>query len=150
MRLCEPLVSLCRYNLHAPSGPLSAFWSLDSDPARAILDLLSLKYVTLAALSLLFSLVACQVTPVTSTPPPTLAAQTISLAAPRTQGDLSLEAAIAGRRSVRDFSDQPLTLDQLSQLLWAAQGGTDPRGFRAAPSAGALYPLVRQAKLGAS
>jgi len=39
----------------------------------------------------------------------------------------------------------PLTSDQLgeqiSQLLWACQGITDSRGLRAAPSAGALYPL---------
>jgi SagB-type dehydrogenase family enzyme len=38
-------------------------------------------------------------------------------------------------------SDQPLTLQEVSQLLWAAQGITDPRGFRTAPSAGGLYPL---------
>jgi SagB-type dehydrogenase family enzyme len=30
---------------------------------------------------------------------------------------------------------------EISQLLWAAQGVTDPAGLRAAPSAGALYPL---------
>ena len=32
-------------------------------------------------------------------------------------------------------------LAELSQLMWAAQGMTDPRGLRTAPSAGALYPL---------
>ncbi len=47
--------------------------------------------------------------------------QAIPLPAPRTHGDLSLEAAIAGRRSVRAFTDQALTRAQLSQLLWAAQ-----------------------------
>ena len=61
--------------------------------------------------------------------------------APREDGTTSLEEAILRRRSVRAFTDQALTRDQLSQLLWAAQGITDPRGFRAAPSAGALYPL---------
>lgn len=35
----------------------------------------------------------------------------------------------------------PLSLQHLSQLLWAAQGITGPDGGRAAPSAGALYPL---------
>jgi SagB-type dehydrogenase family enzyme len=45
------------------------------------------------------------------------------------------------RRSVREFRDDPITLAQLSQLLWAAQGITDSRGLRTAPSAGALYPL---------
>ncbi|MEJ2732527.1 MAG: nitroreductase family protein [Anaerolineae bacterium] len=45
------------------------------------------------------------------------------------------------RRSVREFNAQPLTNGELGQLLWAAQGITRERGFRTAPSAGALYPL---------
>lgn len=65
----------------------------------------------------------------------------ISLPKPVLKGTLSLEEAIKERRSVRSYSDRDLTLEQLSQLLWAAQGITDIRGFRAAPSAGALYPL---------
>lgn len=52
-----------------------------------------------------------------------------------------LELLLAQRRSVRDFSAQSIPLSKLSCLLWAAQGVTDPRGFRSAPSAGALYPL---------
>jgi len=65
-----------------------------------------------------------------------------SLPAPVLAGQMSLEEAIAGRRSVRAFTDQPLTLEDLSQLCWAGQGITDPRrGFRASPSAGALYPI---------
>jgi len=55
---------------------------------------------------------------------------------------LSLEQTIAARRSVRDYTGEPLTLDDLSRLLHAAQGITEPRrGLRAAPSAGALYPI---------
>lgn len=54
---------------------------------------------------------------------------------------MSLEEAIARRRSVRRFRGEPLSLSQLSQALWAAQGITDARGLRAAPSAGATYPL---------
>ena len=51
-------------------------------------------------------------------------------------------SAISQRRSVRNFSDKPLNLNQISQLLWAAQGITGPEGEkRAAPSAGALYPM---------
>jgi SagB-type dehydrogenase family enzyme len=69
------------------------------------------------------------------------AAALSALPAPRTTGPLSVEEAIARRRSVRAFSEEPLTDDELSQLLWAAQGETDSRGYRAAPSAGALYPL---------
>jgi SagB-type dehydrogenase family enzyme len=57
-------------------------------------------------------------------------------------GDISLEAAIAARRSVREFADTPLTWAQIGQLAWAAQGITDTdSGFRTAPSAGGLYPL---------
>jgi SagB-type dehydrogenase family enzyme len=56
-------------------------------------------------------------------------------------GEKTLEEAIASRRSVREFTDDVLSWQDLSQLLWAAQGITDARGLRAAPSAGALYPL---------
>jgi SagB-type dehydrogenase family enzyme len=53
----------------------------------------------------------------------------------------SVEEALMKRRSIREFRDVPLALDDLGQLLWAAQGITDRVGFRTAPSAGALYPL---------
>jgi SagB-type dehydrogenase family enzyme len=65
----------------------------------------------------------------------------IALPAPRLSGTLSLEEALATRRSVRRFTDAALVLADLGQMLWAAQGVTDPRGRRTAPSAGALYPL---------
>lgn len=52
-----------------------------------------------------------------------------------------LEAAITDRRSVRSFDDAPVTDAQLGQLAWAAQGRTGADGGRAAPSAGATYPL---------
>lgn len=59
------------------------------------------------------------------------------------KGSISVEDAIARRRSVRRFRDKALTRQQISQLLWAAQGITDRgRGYRAAPSAGATYPLT--------
>jgi SagB-type dehydrogenase family enzyme len=67
--------------------------------------------------------------------------QGIELPQPRVDGDVSLEAAIRERRSVREFSRQALPLDDVAQLLWAAQGVTSRDGGRAAPSAGALYPL---------
>ncbi len=53
----------------------------------------------------------------------------------------SLEEAIAARRSQRDYADQPLSDEDVGQLLWAAQGVTGSDGKRAAPSAGATYPL---------
>ena len=61
---------------------------------------------------------------------------------PITVGDVSLEMTIHNRRTIRAFQSTTLTLKQFSQLLWAAQGITGPEGYmRAAPSAGALYPM---------
>ena len=55
---------------------------------------------------------------------------------------MSLEEAIARRRSIRRFTSEPLSRLQLSQILFAAQGITDTRQeFRSVPSAGATYPL---------
>jgi SagB-type dehydrogenase family enzyme len=66
----------------------------------------------------------------------------VRLPPPRLSGPLSTEETLAQRRSVREFDARDLSLEEISQLLWAAQGITDPeRGFRTAPSAGALYPL---------
>ena len=66
----------------------------------------------------------------------------IALPTPKTSGTMSVEEAISKRRSMRDYSEQPLTLRELSQILWAAQGITDPgRKLRSAPSAGATYPI---------
>ena len=59
----------------------------------------------------------------------------------RYESATSVEQALLKRRSVREFRDVPLPLDDLGKLLWAAQGVTDRAGFRTAPSAGALYPL---------
>lgn len=65
----------------------------------------------------------------------------VTLPAPHREGDTSLEIALSRRRSVRVFRDAALTLDEVSQLLWAAQGVTSRDSMRTAPSAGALYPL---------
>ncbi len=65
----------------------------------------------------------------------------IGLPAPKIDGATSLEKALRERRSIRDFKRKPLSITELSQLLWAAQGITAPGGRRTAPSAGALYPL---------
>ena len=66
---------------------------------------------------------------------------TIKLPESKYDSDTSVEEAMLKRRSVRSYKDEPLTISELSQLLWAAQGITDPDGLRTAPSAGALYPL---------
>jgi SagB-type dehydrogenase family enzyme len=73
-----------------------------------------------------------------STPPRPV---TKALPPPRTEGSISLEEALARRRSVRDFISEPLSDGEIGQLLWAAQGITAEGGRRTAPSAGALYPL---------
>jgi SagB-type dehydrogenase family enzyme len=65
----------------------------------------------------------------------------VSLPEPGSTGPLSVEQAIVRRRSVREFSDAPVLLKEVSQLLWAAQGITGEGGRRAAPSAGAKYPM---------
>ena len=65
----------------------------------------------------------------------------IALQDPDQAGRLTLEATLAKRRSVREFSQGSLTPAEISQLLWAGQGITSQAGYRTAPSAGALYPL---------
>jgi len=65
----------------------------------------------------------------------------IKLPEPRYDGKVSVEKAMYLRRSIRSYKPEPLSLNNISQLLWAAQGKTSPRGYRTTPSAGALYPL---------
>ena len=74
----------------------------------------------------------------------------IRLPEARKKSDVSVEEAIARRRSVRKYADESLTLRELGQLLWAAQGITDVKGgLRAAPSACAVYPLTLYVLVGA-
>ena len=66
----------------------------------------------------------------------------VSLPAPQLTGNLSVEASIENRRSVRHYSNQSVTLGNVSQILWSAQGITDTQyQLRSAPSAGQVYPL---------
>lgn len=81
--------------------------------------------------------------------------EVIELPSPRSDGQVSIERTLSRRRSRREYRDEPLALEAVSQLLWSAQGITERRrrpfwwpedrewngGWRAAPSAGALYPL---------
>jgi SagB-type dehydrogenase family enzyme len=91
------------------------------------------------------------------------ASERIALPAVCNDGDVSVERAMTERRSIRSFADAVLSLPDLSQLLWSAQGVTLPReeapegftwqwmgGLRTAPSAGALYPLELYALVGSS
>ena len=65
----------------------------------------------------------------------------IKLPQPNFEGTMSVEEALLKRQSIRDYSDLEISLENLSQLFWAAQGVTRQGGGRTAPSAGALYPL---------
>jgi SagB-type dehydrogenase family enzyme len=75
--------------------------------------------------------------------------QIIKLPEPLLTSSVSVEEAMQNRRSVREFKPDALTIEQVSQILWAAYGINEPRshpsflrgGLRTAPSAGALYPL---------
>jgi SagB-type dehydrogenase family enzyme len=67
--------------------------------------------------------------------------QQVQLPEPRSQGELSVEEALRKRRSIREYAPGSLKLEDVAQILWAAQGITHQAGYRTAPSAGALYPL---------
>jgi SagB-type dehydrogenase family enzyme len=76
---------------------------------------------------------------------------TMKLRPPKTDGTVSVEWAIKQRRTIRSFTPETLNLNQFSQLLWSSQGITGNDGFkRAAPSAGALYPMDVYAVVGRS
>lgn len=65
----------------------------------------------------------------------------IKLPEPAYEGGVSIETALYKRKSVRSYTNGPLSLSEISQILWAAQGITRRNGRRTSPSAGALYPL---------
>ncbi|MEL7670415.1 SagB/ThcOx family dehydrogenase [Methanobacterium sp.] len=67
---------------------------------------------------------------------------TINLPSPILDGNVSVEQAIQNRRSVRHYTNQSITLQDVSQLMWAAQGITDKaNNLRSVPSGGQVYPL---------
>ena len=70
----------------------------------------------------------------------------VPLPPPRSCSALSVEEALRRRCSIRSYLDQPLSLAELGQLLWSAQGIHE--GRRCAPSAGATYPLEAFAVVG--
>ena len=69
------------------------------------------------------------------------ARSTQKLPAPRTDSSISLEATLAARHTVREFQPHALTLDEIGQLLWSAQGVTHGEAKRTAPSASGLNAL---------
>ncbi len=75
--------------------------------------------------------------------------QIFQLPDPILTSKVSVEEALQNRRSVREYKTDALSLNQVSQILWAAYGINEPRsnpsflrgGLKTAPSAGALFPL---------
>ncbi len=116
--------------------------------------LLGLARILLLACSLILWQFFCQV-PSVAEQETAASGELITLPDVRHDGEVSLERTVTERRSVRDFADASLSLTDLSQLLWAAQGVTEKidvppavwtggewmGGLRTAPSAGGLYPL---------
>jgi SagB-type dehydrogenase family enzyme len=65
----------------------------------------------------------------------------VALPAPTRSGGMSLNEALATRRSIRSYTDAKITMEEISQLLWSAQGVTSDKGQRTAPSAFGQYFL---------
>lgn len=104
---------------------------------------MNLAYYSIFTTCCLLVINSCTFPPGLGTPVPEEKSKnkTVSLPTPRLSGGMSIEDTLNRRRSVREYSEEAITLDEVSQLLWAAQGITSPDGYRTAPSAGALYPL---------
>lgn len=68
--------------------------------------------------------------------------EVVKLPEPDLMGNISVEEAIQNRRSVRTYANKSLSIKDVSQLMWAAQGITDEQNnLRVAPSSGRTYPL---------
>lgn len=65
----------------------------------------------------------------------------VDLPKPQPAGGITLNEALARRRSVRSFTAEAVTVADLAQLAWSAQGVTDGKGHRTAPSAHGMYFL---------
>lgn len=66
----------------------------------------------------------------------------VYLPPPKKITEMSVEESILHRRSIREFTADPLKLEHFSMVLWSAFGITEPRQeLRASPSAGATYPM---------
>lgn len=67
---------------------------------------------------------------------------TIVLTQPDLAAGKTINAALAERASSREYSAEPLSLEELSGVMWAAAGVNRPNGHLTAPSALALYPVT--------
>ncbi len=107
--------------------------------------MISALFKAVLLLSLAIAVSACSSPPGSLQDDHSAAGDTIGqLPHPVTDGEISVEQAIYNRKSVRSFSEQPLSPEQAGQLLWAAQGlAVDgvSSPTRTAPSAGATHPM---------
>jgi len=65
----------------------------------------------------------------------------IKLNPPDLNKGISIMQALKNRKTQRDISDKKVTLQQLSELLWAADGVNRPDGKRTSPAAMAIYSV---------
>lgn len=61
--------------------------------------------------------------------------ETVKLPEVQKTGGMSLMEALQNRQSQRSYSSKDLSLQQMSNLLWAAYGINRPNGYRTVPSA---------------
>ena len=103
------------------------------------------RYFSISNLMLIFGLAILMLLPLCLMDQSILAqekrtGETVKLPSPRQDSEVSIEKALLERRSIRSYKEEPLTLNELSQILCAAQGITEPKkGLRTAPSARALF-----------
>jgi len=105
------------------------------------------KYFPTLNLMLIFGLIVLMLLPLCLKDQSILAQEKsrgdiVKLPSPRYDSEVSIEKTLAERRSIRSYKEEPLTLNELSQILWAAQGITEAtKGLRTAPSPRAIYLL---------
>ena len=103
---------------------------------------------TFIYLSIMAIMASCSVTETEKAPQtPVVAGETIQLQTPSKQGGASINEALWNRKSSREYANEPLTLEELSGVLWAAAGVNREDGHLTAPSALALYPIQTYAFL---
>lgn len=94
-----------------------------------------------AALIAATMLTACTADDPAPEPSQPAQASAVVLPSPELPGDATLADLIEGRRSTREYTTEPVTLDQVAGLLWAGYG-VQSDGGRAVPSAGGRYPMT--------
>ena len=103
--------------------------------------------IYLAAMALMASCNIEQQTENQTNATPIEAGNIIQLQTPNKQGGATINEALWNRQSSREYANEPLSLEELSGVMWAAAGINRPDGHLTAPSALALYPIQTYAFL---